>query len=206
MKNKGSLLLLVLLISAAGCGGKKNKKASQKVVSTNVDIPVHDGISTFFDEDLGEFALEDTQDVADANPVKSDDFSFEDAEQKQFKAVYFAFDGYNIKKDQEATVAYDMAQIKESLAQAEQKGEAPVVIIEGHACHSAGSAVYNLALSEKRAKVLADQLVVHGIAKEHIKIVGRGIEMPAVVNGHICTGNREQQAPNRRDEIRVMFS
>jgi len=204
MKNKGSLLILALLISVAGCG-KKNKKATNKAVSSNIDIPVADGIRTFFDEEIGEFALADEKNV-DADKAKDGDFAFEDMDQKQFKNVYFAFDGYNIKKDQEDTVVYDMNQIKESLAKAEKNGEQPLVIIEGHACHSAGSAVYNLALSEKRAKVLADELIAHGIAKDHIKIVGRGKELPAIINGVPCTGNREQQWPNRRDEIRVMYS
>lgn len=206
MKNKGSILLLVLLIGVAGCGNKKNKKAAHKSVSTNVDIPVaDDGIRTFFDDELGEFALADTKNI-DTDSAKDGDFAFEDMDQKQFKNVYFAFDGYNIRKDQEVAVAYDMSQIKKSLEEAKSKGEQPLVVIEGHACHSAGSAVYNLALSEKRAKVLADELVANGVAKEYIKIVGRGQEMPAMVNGQPCTGNKEQQWPNRRDEIRVMFS
>lgn len=203
MKNKGYMLALVLLIGVAGCG-KKNKKSIKVVVPSNIDIPTADeGIRTFFNEELGEFALADekTNDIA-----KDADFVFEESDQKQFKAVYFAFDGYNIKKDQETTVAYDVDKIKESLKEATKKGEQPLVIIEGHACHSAGSAVYNLALSEKRAKVLSDKLVAAGIDKQNIKIVGRGQEMPAMINGKAVTGDKNAQWANRRDEIRVMFS
>ena len=78
------------------------------------------------------------------------------------------------------------------------------MVIEGHSCHSAGSAVYNLALSEKRAKALADRLVAGGVPSQNIKVVGRGQEVPAVVEGKAVTGDRKEQAPNRRDEVRVI--
>lgn len=207
MKNKSAVFLLSLLVVVAGCG-KKNKKADNKVkseeISKNVDIPVADGdVSSFFDGDLGEYALADEKGTG--NKVDSD-FTFEDADKQGYKVVYFDFNNYSLRKDQEENVAFDMARIKQSLADAQAKGIKPVVIIEGHACHSAGSATYNLALSEKRAKVLSDRLVAEGIAAENIKIVGRGKEIPAMVDGKPCTGDREQQWPNRRDEVRVMFS
>ncbi len=204
MKNKSAVFLLGLLVAVAGCG-KKNKKADNKVksneVSKNVDIPVAEGdVSSFFDKDLNEFAL-----VEDKGQPNSE-FSFEDADKQGYKVVYFDFDNYSLRKDQEESVAFDIARIKQSLADASVRGVKPVVIIEGHACHSAGSATYNLALSEKRAKVLSDKLVAEGVSADAIKIVGRGKELPAMVDGKPCTGDREQQWPNRRDEIRVMYS
>lgn len=208
MKNKSAVFLLSLLVVVAGCG-KKNKKAENKAasgeISKNVDIPVADGdVSSFFDGDLGEYTLAD--DKGTGNKVDAGDFAFEDADKQGYKVVYFDFDGYNLRQDQEESIAFDLARIKQSLADANTRGANPVVIIEGHACHSAGSATYNLALSEKRAKVLSDRLVAEGIAAENIKIVGRGKELPAIIDGKPCTGDREQQWPNRRDEVRVMFS
>ena len=70
------------------------------------------------------------------------------------------------------------------------------IVIEGHACHSAGSAIYNLALSEKRARHVAQKFAEAGIDSCNIKIAPRGQEMPIVKEG-----NRKQQAPNRRVEI-----
>ena len=205
MKNKSAVFLLSLLVVVAGCG-KKNKKAEHKAnneISKNVDIPVAGDATSFFDADLGEYTL--AEDKGTANKVDSD-FTFEDADKQGYKTVYFDFNNYSLRQDQEENVAFDMARIKQSLADATAKGVNPVVIIEGHACHSAGSATYNLALSEKRAKVLSDRLVAEGIAAESIKIVGRGKELPAMVDGTPCTGDREQQWPNRRDEVRVMFN
>ena len=206
MKNKSAVFLLSLLVVVAGCG-KKNKKAGSKVksdeISKNIDIPVAGDATSFFDADLGEYTL--AEDKGTANKVDSD-FTFEDADKQGYKTVYFDFNNYSLRQDQEENVAFDMARIKQSLTDAAAKGINPVVIIEGHACHSAGSATYNLALSEKRAKVLSDRLSAEGIAPESIKIVGRGKELPAMVDGKPCTGDREQQWPNRRDEVRVMFN
>src|SRR5581483_2689227 len=138
--------------------------------------------------------------------VKASDFSWEDEKNQKFKVVYFDFDKYSIRPDQEETVAFDIDQIRKSLEEAKEKGIKPLVVIEGHAFHSAGSAVYNLALSEKRAKVLADTMISQGIPQESIKIVGRGKEVPAVIEGKAVEGDRQSQWPNRRDEIRVLFS
>jgi outer membrane protein OmpA-like peptidoglycan-associated protein len=205
MKNKSAVFLLSLLVVVAGCG-KKSKKAEHKVkndeISKNVDIPVAGDATSFFDSELGEYTLAED---STGNKVDSD-FTFEDADKQGYKTVYFDFNNYSLRQDQEENVAYDMARIKQSLADASAKGIKPVVIIEGHACHSAGSATYNLALSEKRAKVLSDRLIAQGIAPQSIKIVGRGKELPAMVDGKPCTGDREQQWPNRRDEVRVMFN
>lgn len=201
--NKGYAFVLVLLVGAAGCG-KKNKKADNRKANTeiasNVDIPVADeGVRSFFDEEIGEFALADDQKA-------KDEFNWEDQKNGKFKVVYFEFDKYEIKNDQKDTVASNIDLIKKSITDAQAEGKQPVVVIEGHACHSAGSAVYNLALSEKRAKVLSDTLIEAGVPAENIKIVGRGQEVPAILDGKPVEGDRAQQWPNRRDEIRVMVS
>lgn len=208
INNKGYMFLLVLLVSVAGCGGKKAKKHqyNDKEVTSNVDIPVaDDGVRSIFDDEIGEYALADDA-KADADKVKTSDFSWEDEQNQKFKVVYFDFDRYSIRADQEETVAFDIEQIRKSLEEAKEKGIKPLVVIEGHACDSAGSAVYNLALSEKRAKVLADTMIAQGIPQEAIKIVGRGKEVPATIEGKAVTGDRQAQWPNRRDEVRVLYS
>ena len=208
MKTKGYIFLLTLLVSVGGCGKKKKGIEIKKHTSTHVDIPVADeGIRHFFEEDINEFTLDEAG-LANKIDAASDEFAWENIDQagQNFKVVYFDFDRFAIKEDQQGAVEYDFAKIKNSLDEAAKKNVNPVVVIEGHACHSAGSAVYNLAISEKRAKVLRDELVAHGIAPEHIKIVGRGKEVPAIVNGKVVTGDRSAQWANRRDEVRVIFS
>ena len=70
------------------------------------------------------------------------------------------------------------------------------IVVEGHACHSAGSAIYNLALSEKRARYAAKKMTNSGTDSKYIKIAPRGHEMPIIKDG-----NREAQTVNRRVEI-----
>lgn len=202
-------LLLSVLVGVSGCGkkGVKSTAKNNKKVAWNDAVPVaDDGVRSFFDDDINEFALADdgTKTLAQ-NDAK--DFAWASAQSENgLKPVYFDFDRFAIRPDQEEVVGSDVKQVRSELKVAKKTGAAPVVVVEGHACHSAGSSVYNMALSEKRAKVLADRLTKEGIPSENIKIVGRGKEVPAVLDGKTISGGREEQWPNRRDEIHVIYS
>jgi outer membrane protein OmpA-like peptidoglycan-associated protein len=225
---KGGVLLLVMLLSVAGCGKKKKhaeKPQTPKQTSTvSMPQPQQENkkeLSSVFDDDIAEFALVDdaTNNEAEKtaaanayNPATGEDagneFSWIDGNDESkydLKTVYFDFDKYTVRRDQEKAVAHNIETLKQVIAQAEKEGKTATVVIEGHACHSAGSASYNLALSEKRAKVLKDHLVQAGIPSTNIKIVGRGQECPALTkDGKPVTGSREEQWPNRRDEINIL--
>ncbi len=217
MQKQYVVVLLALLALTPGCGGKKKKskhhKSPKSEVFTEIDIPVANdtSIRSFFDDEVGEFSLaDDTKDkTAPTSLAQQDEFSWVEEpankDQGQFKIVYFNFDDYTLRQDQEAALAYDIEQVKKVVAE-RADSEHPTIVIDGHACHSAGSHVYNLALSEKRAKVLADRFIAAGVPSECVKIVGRGMEVPALVDGKPVDGDREQQWPNRRDEIRILYS
>ena len=225
---KGSVLLLVMLLSVSGCG--KKKKAADKCLCSNgkevaINMPTDQSkeLQSVFDDDIAEFALVD-EPVADTKVAVADkvtktgdavadedlnnEFSWvddEDQSQQGLETVYFDFDKYAIKQDQEAAVNNDIQALKRTMAEAKKAGKKATAVVEGHACHSAGSASYNLALSEKRAKVLKDRLVGAGIPSNEIKVVGRGQECPAIgKDGKPVTGSREQQWPNRRDKINMI--
>ena len=200
---KGCVLLVVLLIGVSGCA-KRTKKGEAvketKPVTTaqasDVAIPMaQDQSRSFFDDDLEGFELTDNQNdtakpeaIAQAKPQQAvekqptkeleDEFAWVEEDEKRgqndLNIVYFDFDKYIIKQNEEEKVVSNTAAIKKMLDDQEKKGLKATVVIEGHACHSAGSAIYNLALSEKRAKVLADRLVDAGISRSQIKIIGRG--------------------------------
>lgn len=204
-------LLLSVLVGLSGCGKKSPKNAvkdNKKVAWNDVSVPVADeGVRSFFDDDINEFAL--AEDGSNKTLAQNDakDFAWAaDQSEDGLNPVYFDFDHFSIRPDQEMVVGSDVKKVKADLKVAQKKGDAPVVVVEGHACHSAGSSIYNMALSEKRAKVLADRLSKEGVPAENIKIVGRGKEVPAVVNGKAVTGGRDEQWQNRRDEIRVVRS
>ena len=133
------------------------------------------------------------------------EFAWVDA-QEESKVVYFDLGKADIRNDRESDMVADVQQLKEMLAQADKSGLDATLVVEGHSCHSCGTAAYNLALSETRASQVADKVAAMGISKDRIKVVGRGQEMLALVNGKQCTGSREEQAPNRRVEMRVAFS
>jgi outer membrane protein OmpA-like peptidoglycan-associated protein len=45
-----------------------------------------------------------------------------------------------------------------------------------------------------------------GVPAANMKIVGRGNEVSAVINGKAVTGSREEQWQNRRDELHIVLS
>ena len=212
VEKKLVLLLAAILSIAPGCK-KKLKKSS---VATTQDLAAkkndatnaaHD--SAVFDEDLDDFVFVSEE---DANPfdtaMNAENDSQEtvleiDAEQdaenpaitahkKSLKTIYYGFDKYTLAPDQKGSAEYVISKVKTSL----KKNPKARFIVEGHACHSAGSDSYNLALSNRRGQEFINCLTKSGVARRSLKLVGRGSEMPIVAEGSI-----EEQAPNRRVEI-----
>jgi len=217
---KEVLCVLSLLLLVPSCAGKRKKaqepQADKKVVQREVDVPV-----SFFedDADVQEFSLLDDEDVAlmqeaaqhnavlqqvDATGTVSEFKWTQESQDAAFKPVYFAFDGYGIRDDQKDTVAFDIELIKQKIA--ESSDHTVTVVVDGHACHSAGTPAYNLAISERRAGAIRDYLVAQGVPAENIKIVGRGHEAPAFIDGKKVTGDRQEQWPNRRGEIHIIYA
>lgn len=199
-------IFLCLMILATGCG-KKQKNTMNK----NATIPKKTQKSKAYNksslhENLEAFALDDdtlhkfahdttTPDQKNKAIIKADEMlewqnAVVDQSKEDFKKIYFEFDKYKITKEQEAALHADIQHAKKMI----KLGK--IIVIEGHACDSAGSAVYNMTLSEKRAQYIASKFTDADIDKAHIKIAARGQEMPEVKGG-----NRHQQAVNRRVEV-----
>ncbi len=206
VKNKHMLLSLALLLVCAGCG---KRGANNNDVNREVDIPMTDeSFCSLFDPELDEFATElDVSEVASQdNDGGVYDFTWvEDTENTDgFKAVCFGFDRHGIADDQRAALDHNIGLVKARLA--EDSEYRATVIIEGHSCHSAGQPWYNMLISERRAKCICDELVKAGIPQDCLKVVGRGAEMPAMMNDEVITGDRMEQAANRRCEIKVIYA
>ncbi len=205
-QNKHMLLSLALLLVCAGCGrrGANNNDAKREV-----DIPMTDeSFCSLFDGDLDEFTTElDVGAVASRdNDGGVYDFTWvEDTENADgFKTVFFSFDRHGIAEDQRASLDHNVELVKARLA--EDSEYKPTIVIEAHSCHSAGQPWYNMLISERRAKRVCDELVKAGIPEDCLKVVGRGAEMPAMMNGEMVTGDRMDQAANRRCEMRVIYA
>lgn len=148
--------------------------------------------------------MEEEEMPADEYSEEGSEFAWIDEQaDDELRKIYFSFNHYGIKADQKDALAYDIEQVKQLVAQA--GSTQPVIVIEGHACQE-GARSYNVGLSEKRAKVVADLFVAAGIDKEVIKVIGRGQECPQMVDGKVLNGSREDRAPNRRVEVRVIYT
>ena len=220
------ILTVALLLSLPACNRKKDTMAKPAKTSTTKKYVETDGSVAMFeegseerDEDDKDYSddqimslFEEDEDEeltpaeraiieADEEEQDADEFSWVDAQvDDEFKTVYFEFNHYGINPNQKKAVQRDIDQAKQLLAEVDTQAN-PLIVIEGHACQE-GTPAYNLSLSEKRAKNVADLFVAAGIDKEIIKVVGRGQEVPAVTDAK----SREDRAPNRRVEVRVIYT
>ncbi len=206
---KNILSLLMLLCIMPGCKKKISRKGLKPESHSSVQPVTQNLDQALFDEDIEDFILDEKN---EKNPFseplieteneyleESDDFEFEEEEpvslneqKNKLKTTYYAFNQYSLAPDQKAGLELNIKQIKSSLS----SNPSCQFIIEGHACSSAGSDSYNLALSNRRGAAYKKYLVENNIPAEALKMVGRGSEMPIVP-----MGNQEEQAPNRRVEI-----
>ena len=130
-----------------------------------------------------------SQDVA-AQAVDSDSQA-SIAAKNRFETVYFDFDKSDLRQDARDVLSKNAETILKSLAGLKIK-------IEGHS-DERGSAEYNLALGERRAKSVQNYLTTLGVKAESLSVVSYGKEKPAV------NGNDESAwAKNRRAEFVVV--
>ena len=78
------------------------------------------------------------------------------------------------------------------------KASSATIRIEGN-CDERGSAEYNLALGERRAKTAQQYLLTLGIKPERLSTISYGKEKPAIQGGGETAGVK-----NRRDEFVVV--
>ena len=101
------------------------------------------------------------------------------------KQIFFAFDKAELRPDDTQTLAGSAAYLKANPNQ--------LVLIEGH-CDERGTAEYNLALGERRAKAAMNYLVANGVEASRITTISYGKERPG------CTEKNEAcWSKNRND-------
>lgn len=108
-----------------------------------------------------------------------------------FETVYFDFDKSDLRQDARDVLSKNAETALKALAGAKIK-------IEGH-CDERGSAEYNMALGERRAKSVQTYLTTLGVKGDSLSIISYGKEKPAV------TGSDEAAwAKNRRAEFVIV--
>jgi peptidoglycan-associated lipoprotein len=107
--------------------------------------------------------------------------------QSSLEKIYFDFDSASLSESARSTLSKNAAVLA--------KAESANIRIEGH-CDDRGSAEYNLALGERRARAAQQYLTALGIKPGRLAVVSYGKEKP-VVQGD----NEEAWSKNRRDEF-----
>lgn len=108
---------------------------------------------------------------------------------QELTAIRFDFDKATIRSDAADVLVGHAAWLKEH--------DDTAVLIEGH-CDERGTAEYNVALGDRRAKAVKDYLSLYGVAAERISTISYGKERPT------CTAGTDAcREENRRAEFRV---
>lgn len=85
------------------------------------------------------------------------------------QTVYFAFDSSNLDSSTKSTIQTNADYLKAN--------SNVDIQVEGH-CDERGGRQYNLALGERRAKAVRDQLVAFGVSSKRITTISYGNERP----------------------------
>ena len=109
------------------------------------------------------------------------------AKVEKLQSIYFDFDKSDIKSDAEAKLKANAAWLS--------KNTKANVQVQGN-CDERGTAEYNIALGDRRAKSAQKYLVNLGVKKDHLSTISYGKEKP-VCNDH----NESCWWQNRRDDF-----
>lgn len=110
--------------------------------------------------------------------------------QSALETIYFNFDSADLSDSSRNTLAANAATLA--------KQAASKIRIEGN-CDERGSAEYNLALGERRAKAAQQYLITMGVKPDRLSVISYGKEKPAT-RGH----DEAAWSKNRRDEFVVV--
>jgi len=108
-----------------------------------------------------------------------------------FESVYFDFDKSDLRQD-----ARDVLSKNANIL---LKDKPTIKVQIAGNCDERGSAEYNLALGERRAKSAQQYLITLGVPADRLSVISYGKEKPAV-EGH----DEAAWAKNRRDEFVIM--
>ena len=178
---KKSTLLAVLLVAAAGlpgCGKKPAPQPPPPPVAPPTPAPAPTPVPT-----PKPVAVEDDY-------TKFSKMSVDELDRlKLFESVHFDYDKFDLREADRKVLAQNAEKLK--------KFDFIKVKVEGH-CDERGTAEYNTALGEKRAKAAYDYLVSLGVPAARLSAVSYGKEIP------LCTESTEScWAQNRRGQFSV---
>jgi len=179
MKNRIMCLLAALsivVLIAGGCAKKEVVKSEEAVVPKAAPAKVEVAKSD---------PVKPVEKVAPAQPIAQQ--SEKASAALNFETIYFDFDKSDLSKAARDALSKN-ADVAKSNAGAK-------IQIEGH-CDERGSAEYNLALGERRAKSSMQYLITLGVKADSLSTISYGKEKPAVKGS-----DEAAWAKNRRAEF-----
>lgn len=170
----------------------KLAKSGKEIIGSQTSVSSGSNLSSIFDLTEQEAGI---YDVIVSNPdgktgVLAGGFTIEKImKEKLLKSLFFDFDKYNIRSDQEPRLNYDLNLLKDF--------KDSYVILDGHA-DERGTKEYNIALAGRRAETVKKFLIENGFDPQKITINAYGEDYP-VKKGH----NESSWWYNRRVDISV---
>jgi len=169
------VLLLAVAFAASSVLGLSGCAGRQPTEEPTVEPDVSEDASALTGEDL---PLPDVDDTVYVEPLSA-----------AFENIYFDFDRYDIRSEDEPTLQGIAAWLEER--------DDVRVLIEGH-CDERGTNEYNMALGEQRALAARRYLVGLGIDASRLRTISYGEERPVDPRS-----TEEAWAKNRRGHFTV---
>ncbi len=111
--------------------------------------------------------------------------------------VHFDFNKKTVSTSDKTTLKQNVETAKLAVEQGKN------ITVEAY-CDQTGPASYNLALSQKRAQTIVDEMVKSGVDSEHLAAIGRGQENQIASSNSTDKAQMiKELAPNRRAEFLV---
>ena len=191
MKKNMTLLLVcasLIALLSGGCANKEAVKGEQAVVPQPQAAKVEAAKPAVIAPVQQAQPVEQPTIVAAQPDLQSAKVS---AATAAFETVYFDFDKSDLRQDARDALTRNAGIMLKSMAGVK-------IQVEGH-CDERGSAEYNLALGERRAKSALQYLTTAGVQSGRLSIISYGKEKPAVQGS-----DESAWAKNRRAEFVVV--
>jgi len=188
MRKSFALATIAAVLLISGCSQKEPEVDMTKTIPAEST-----GEMVATSADNGVMGVVGSEEVSDITSLSEDTrmTNIKSIEAKTQK-IYFDFDKYNIRSDQEENLDADAKLFKSDIA------KDLTIKIEGN-CDEWGTDEYNYALGLKRAKSVRDALSVKGVDINRMVMISYGESNP------VCTEHvKECWAKNRRVEFELL--
>ena len=183
-------LLFVAMFMTAGCAKQEIVKKDEGIAPAQVTKPVEQAKANPATPKQNTAAVDKQTTVQPISNQQTQKASAASQLQSALDKIYFDFDSASLSESARGTLSKN--------AEALKKEGSAKIRVEGN-CDERGSAEYNMALGERRAKSAQTYLATLGVKADRISTISYGKEKPAVQGS-----DEAAWAKNRRDEFVVV--